>query len=81
MEPCNLYDLIPLPPEKHKQVAMCSCDYRDSACFQASVALSMRYSLFSDVTKRKLVVTEVSAQFLSPIFNSQAVRDEWNAGN
>lgn len=76
MKPCNLYDLLPVPQEIHKQVAMCSCDYRDSEWFQASVAVSMRYSLFSDVTQLKLVVTDVSVQSLSPIVNGQAVRDE-----
>jgi hypothetical protein len=74
MNHCNLYDLITLPQEIHKQVAMCSCDYKDSASFQASVAASMRNSLFSDVTQRKLVVIDVSAQPICPIFKGQAVR-------
>ena len=55
---------------------MCSCDYKDSAWFQASVAALMRYSLFLDVTQRKLVVTDVSEQPICPIFKGQAVREE-----
>ena len=35
----------------------------------------MKYSLFWDVTQRRLVVIDVSGQSVGPIFKGQAVQD------
>ena len=37
----------------------------------------LRFSLFWDVTQRRLVITDVSGQSLCPVFKGQAIHEEF----
>lgn len=48
--------------------------------FKASVAVGSKYFLFWDGTRRRLVLaTDVSGQFIRPIFKDETVQEDWNA--